>query len=74
MFRVENCQLEQSKGGFGANIFDSSFVVKNCIVKGNQSGGIFVGCNEKPIGLLPDALWFLKKYPMSVKLSDCQIT
>ena len=73
-FRVENCTLEQAKGGFGANLFDSSFVFKGCVVKGNQSGGIFVGCAERPSGLMPDAIQFLKKYPMSVKLSDCKVT
>ena len=56
VFRLDQCQLEQSKGGFGVNVFDSSFVLKNCIIKGNQNGGIFVGCSEKPAGLLPDAL------------------
>ena len=34
-FRVENCQIEQSKGGFGASLFDTSFKFKNCIVRGN---------------------------------------
>lgn len=73
-FRVENCQIEGSKGGFGASFFDTSFVVKNCIVKSNQSGGIFCGCPEKPSGLIKDALLFLKKFPMPLKISYCEIT
>lgn len=73
-FRLENCQIEYSKGGFGANLFDTSFTIKNCIVKGNQSGGIFCGCPDKPTGLPSDALWFLKKFPMSVKISCCEVT
>lgn len=73
-FRVENCQIENSKGGFGANFFDTSFVIKNCIVKGNQSGGVFCGCPEKPTDLVQDAIYFLKKFPMPIKISNCEIT
>ena len=72
-FRAELCQLEYAKGGFGANLFDTSFVMKNCFVKGNQSGGIFCGCPEKPEGLIDDALLFLKKYPMPIKISNCEV-
>ena len=73
-FRVENCQIEYSKGGFGANFYDTSFVIKNCIVKGNQSGGIFCGCPEKPASLIDDAIIYLKKFPMSLKISNCEVT
>jgi len=73
-FRLEHCQLENSKGGFGANLFDTSLVLNYCIVKGNQSGGIFFGCPEKPVNLLYDALYFLKKFPMSIKMSNCEVT
>ena len=72
--RIENNQIERSEVGYGANIFDTSAVIKNCIVKSNHNGGIFIACNEKPINLLPEALQFLKKYPMSVKVSGCNIT
>ena len=73
-FRLENCQIEYSKGGFGANLFDTTFTIKNCIVKGNQSGGIFCASPEKPAGLCSDAVWFLKKFPMSIKISNCEVT
>lgn len=73
-FRVENCQIEYSKGGFGANLYDTSFVIKNCIIKCNQNGGIFCGCPEKPTGLVDDAIIFLKKFPMCLKISNCEIT
>ena len=48
--------------------------MKNCIIRGNQSGGIYCGCPEKPAGLTDDALIFLKKFPMPVKISNCEVT
>ena len=60
--------MEHSKGGFGAYLFDTSFQLNYCIVKSNQSGGIFCGCPEKPVNLVQDAYYFLKKFPMSIKM------
>ena len=74
MVRIEHNQIERSDVGYGANLFETSAVVKNCTVKSNHSGGIFIACNEKSINLLPDALQFLKKFPMSVKISACNVT
>ena len=73
-FRAENCHIEHSKGGFGAHFYDTSFVLKNCVVKGNQSGGVFCGCPERPTDLAQDAILFLKKFPMSIKMSNCEIS
>ena len=43
-------------------------------MKSNQSGGIFCGCPEKPVNLVQDAYYFLKKFPMSIKMINCEVT
>lgn len=74
VFKIKDNNCRESMNGFGMFLYDCGMELDNNTIVNNHEGGLMIKGTYKPTSLSSAQTLFLQKYPLKVKINNCEIS